>query len=184
MKIGALNSSLRKPLSATVQKYAEMGIQGMQIQITPEHLIFSDARLREIRSICADAGLKQSEQTGEGKLDVSKKILVVDDVALNVKVLCAMLRKMGFDPLSASSGAKALDLMKTVKPDIALLDLWMPEMNGMELASAIRANPDWAGIRIYAVTADTENATNFDMSMFDSIVMKPVTQESLMKVLG
>ena len=65
MKIGALNSSLRKPLSATVKKYAEMGIQGMQIQITPEHLIFSDARLREIRSICADAGLEISAVCGD-----------------------------------------------------------------------------------------------------------------------
>ena len=134
--------------------------------------------------ICADAELKQDEQTGKGKLDTSKKILVVDDVPLNVKVLCAMLRKMGFDPISAPSGAKALELMKTTKPDIALFDLWMPEMNGMELASAVRANPDLAGITIYAVTADTENSSNFDMSMFDGIVMKPVTQDSLMKVLS
>ena len=134
--------------------------------------------------ICTGAELKKSDQTGEGKLDLSKKILVVDDVALNVKVLCAMLRKMGFDPVSAPSGVKALELMKTTKPDIALLDLWMPEMNGMELAAAIRANPDLAGIRIYAVTADTENASNFDVSLFDGIVMKPVTQESIMKVLS
>jgi nitrogen-specific signal transduction histidine kinase len=134
--------------------------------------------------ICADAELKQDEQTGEGKPNTSTKILVVDDVPLNVKVLCAMLRKMGFDPVSASSGAKALELMKATKPDVALLDLWMPEMNGMELATAIRANPDWTGIRIYAVTADTENTTNFDMSLFDGIVMKPVTQESLLKVLS
>ena len=134
--------------------------------------------------ICDKAALEHDEQTGKGKLDTTKKILVVDDVALNVKVLCAMLRKMGFDPVSASSGAKALELMKTTKPEIALLDLWMPEMNGMELATAIRANPDWAGIKLYAVTADTENASNFDMSMFDGIVMKPVTQESIMKVLS
>ena len=65
MKIGALNSSLRKPLPATVRKYVEMGIQGMQIQITPEHLIFSDARLREIRSICSDAGLEISAVCGD-----------------------------------------------------------------------------------------------------------------------
>ena len=91
---------------------------------------------------------------------------------------------MGFDPISAPSGAKALELMKTTRPDIALLDLWMPEMNGMELAKAIRSNPEWAGIRIYAVTADTENASNFDVELFDAVVMKPVTQESLLKVLS
>ena len=135
--------------------------------------------------ICADDAVPKTDgQTDDGTLDVSRKILVVDDVALNVKVLCAMLRKMGFDPVSASSGAKALELMKSAKPDIALLDLWMPEMNGMELAAAIRANPDWAGIRIYAVTADTENSTNFDIALFDGIVMKPVTKESLTRILS
>ncbi|MBO4633417.1 MAG: sugar phosphate isomerase/epimerase [Lentisphaeria bacterium] len=65
MKIGALNSSLRKPLPATVKKYAEMGIQGMQIQITPEHLIFSDDRLRDIRRTCEDAGLEISAVCGD-----------------------------------------------------------------------------------------------------------------------
>lgn len=133
--------------------------------------------------ICQNAELEQ-ETESNGTLDTSKKILVVDDVALNVKVLCAMLRKMGFDPVSAPSGAKALELMKDTKPDIALLDLWMPEMNGMELASAIRANPDLADIIIVAVTADTENATNFNVGLFDAVVMKPVTQESLVKVLS
>lgn len=65
MKIGALNSSLRKPLPATVRKYAEMGIEGVQLQITPEHLIFSDDRLRQIRQICADAGLEISAVCGD-----------------------------------------------------------------------------------------------------------------------
>ncbi|MBR4254156.1 MAG: PAS domain S-box protein [Lentisphaeria bacterium] len=134
--------------------------------------------------ICDNAKLVQDEHAAAGKLDLSKKILVVDDVPLNVKVLCAMLRKMGFDPVSAPSGAKALELMKTTKPDVVLLDLWMPEMNGMELATAIRANPDWADIKIFAVTADTENALNFNVNLFDAIVMKPVTQEALIKVLS
>ena len=135
--------------------------------------------------ICEDdPARKHDMKAAAGKLDLSKKILVVDDVPLNVKVLCAMLRKMGFDPVSASSGAQALELLKTTKPDIALLDLWMPDMNGMELASAIRANPDMAGIKIFAVTADTENASNFNVNLFDAVVMKPVTQESIMKVLG
>ena len=134
--------------------------------------------------ICDKNEVQQDKQAVSDKLDLTRKILVVDDVPLNVKVLCAMLRKMGFDPVSAPSGAKALELLKTMKPDIALLDLWMPEMNGMELASAIRANPEWKDIRIYAVTADTENGSNFNMSLFDGIVMKPVTQESLQKILA
>ena len=65
MKIGALNSSLRMPLPATVKKYASMGIQGIQLQITPEHLIFSDERLREIRQLCADFDLTISAVCGD-----------------------------------------------------------------------------------------------------------------------
>ena len=57
-------------------------------------------------------------------------------------------------------------------------------MNGMELAAAIRANPEWKDVRIFAVTADMENSANFDVSKFDAVIMKPVTQESLIKVLA
>ena len=65
MKIGALNSSLRKPLAMTVKKFAEMGIQGMQLQITPDHLVLPDSRLKEIRSLCTDAGLEISAVCGD-----------------------------------------------------------------------------------------------------------------------
>ena len=65
MKIGALNSSLRRPLPETVKKYADMGIQGIQLQITPEHLIFTNERLHEIRQICEDAGLVISAVCGD-----------------------------------------------------------------------------------------------------------------------
>ena len=54
----------------------------------------------------------------------------------------------------------------------------------MELASAIRANPAWKGIKLIAVTADTENTNNFNMGVFDEIIMKPVTTASLIKVLS
>ena len=65
MKIGALNSSLRKPLRETVAKFAAMGIQGMQLQITPDHLVMSDARLGEIRKLCSDSGLEISAVCGD-----------------------------------------------------------------------------------------------------------------------
>ena len=65
MKIGALASSLRKPLPATVKKYAEMGLQGVQLQITPQYLVFPDARLQEIRQLCADHGLEISAVCGD-----------------------------------------------------------------------------------------------------------------------
>lgn len=65
MKIGALASSLRKPLPETLKRFAKMGLQGVQILTSPEYLVHSDARLREIRNLCADAGLEISAVCGD-----------------------------------------------------------------------------------------------------------------------
>ena len=65
MKIGALDSSLRKPLAETVRKFAEMGLQGIQIRIRPEFLAFPETRLDEIRVLCADHGLIISAVCGD-----------------------------------------------------------------------------------------------------------------------
>ena len=65
MKIGALDSCLRRSLLETVSKFAEMGLQGIQIRIKPEFLTFSDARLNEIRVMCEDNGLTISAVCGD-----------------------------------------------------------------------------------------------------------------------
>jgi len=65
MKIGALDSCLRRSLPETVSKFAEMGLQGIQIRIKPEFLTFSDARLNEIRVMCEDNGLTISAVCGD-----------------------------------------------------------------------------------------------------------------------
>ena len=65
MKIGALDSSLRKPLAETVRKFAEMGLQGIQIRIRPEFLAFPETRLDVIRALCADHGLTISAVCGD-----------------------------------------------------------------------------------------------------------------------
>ena len=65
MKTGALASSLRLPLAATLKKFREMGLQGVQLLTTPEYLIYNDARLKEIRTMCADNGLEISAVCGD-----------------------------------------------------------------------------------------------------------------------
>ena len=75
-------------------------------------------------------------------------------------------------------------MLKKGIPDVLLTDMWMPEMNGAELASRVRAIPAASGITIIAVTADTESHSNFDMSGIDGILMKPVSLDKLKKLLG
>ncbi len=112
------------------------------------------------------------------------RILLVDDVPMNLKVLGAMLKKLGAEVATAASGAEVLDMLEKGIPDVLLTDMWMPEMNGAELASRVRAIPAASGITIIAVTADTESHSNFDMSGIDGILMKPVSLDKLKKLLG
>ena len=112
-----------------------------------------------------------------------KLILVVDDVMVNLRVLAGMLKKQGCQVCVASSGQEALDKLKDITPSCILTDIWMPEMNGVELAGHIRKNHICDNVPIVAVTADAESERTFDMSVFTAIVIKPVTIPKLQQVL-
>ena len=102
----------------------------------------------------------------------------------NLKVLSAMFRKLHIKADTVSSGGEVLEYLKTNIPDILLTDLWMPGMNGENLAREIRANPAYSKMKIFAVTADTDNQANFNMELFDGILLKPVTLEKLNGLLA
>ena len=75
-------------------------------------------------------------------------LLVVDDQEVNIQVVGAVLGKLGFEILPATSGIQALKRLTIRRPDLILLDLLMPNMDGFELCRRIRENPDWAEIPI------------------------------------
>ncbi len=114
-----------------------------------------------------------------GKNPQRRKILLVDDVPMNLRVLMAMLRQCSTDVVTASSGSQALEMLKSFHPDLILTDMWMPEMNGSELASQIRSIPRFANTKIVAVTADTETDGNFSMDPFNAVLLKPVSMGKL-----
>ncbi len=113
-----------------------------------------------------------------------KNILIVDDVALNLKVLTALLNRIGQKPLSADNATTALEIIRTTPLDLIITDIWMPKITGEELARAIRAIPEVKDIPIIAITADTEADTTFDMHLFNGRAFKPITIPSLIHVLG
>ena len=90
-----------------------------------------------------------------------------------------MLKTFRLNIVQAGSGDEALATLREARPDLVLTDMWMPGMSGEELAREIRATPDGNKVVILAVTADVENQNNFDMSVFDGILLKPVTKTSL-----
>jgi two-component system cell cycle response regulator len=84
---------------------------------------------------------------------MTARVLVVDDVPPNVKLLEAKLTSEYFDVLTAFSGPEALEVISREHPDIILLDVMMPGMDGFEVCRRIKADPSTAHIPVVMVTA-------------------------------
>lgn len=80
-------------------------------------------------------------------------ILIVDDVSSNLKVLKAKLEKEYYTVLSALSGKEALDIAQKLQPDLILLDIMMPEMDGFEVCQLLKSNFDTESIPVIFITA-------------------------------
>lgn len=81
------------------------------------------------------------------------KILVVDDEQAIVELIAYNLEKEGFSVLKAYDGAEALERVKTGRPDLVILDLMLPRIQGMDVCRALRKNPETAHLPIIMVTA-------------------------------
>jgi CheY-like chemotaxis protein len=84
---------------------------------------------------------------------VVKKVLVVDDEPHIVALARVKLENAGFDVATAHSGQEALDKVAADPPDVMVLDVMMPGMDGWEVASRIKGDPETAHIRILMLTA-------------------------------
>lgn len=83
-------------------------------------------------------------------------ILVVDDINQNLQVIGEMLEQAGYETTFAISGQQALERVQAAQPDLILLDLMMPGMNGLEVCQRLKANPDFCQIPIIFLTASNE----------------------------
>ena len=83
-------------------------------------------------------------------------ILIVDDVVQNLQVMGKMLEQAGYETTFATSGEQALERVKTAHPDLILLDLMMPGMNGLAVCEQLKRNPDFCQIPIIFLTASNE----------------------------
>ena len=87
------------------------------------------------------------------------KILVVDDVQSNVLLLKALLGREGFGIVYAMNGTEALEKVKSEHPDLILLDVMMPDMDGFEVAGHLKVEPEQAEIPIIFLTALNDSAS-------------------------
>ncbi|MBR4613842.1 MAG: response regulator, partial [Kiritimatiellae bacterium] len=112
-----------------------------------------------------------------------RRILIVDDSRMNLMVLKALLDKAGeFEVSTASDGNEALEILRTRGADqfdLVLTDLWMPNLDGVGLVKAIRADAALASLRVIAVTADVEFRGKAREEGFDDMLLKPITMATL-----
>ncbi|HUF63847.1 MAG TPA: hybrid sensor histidine kinase/response regulator [Verrucomicrobiales bacterium] len=86
-------------------------------------------------------------------------LLVIDDQEENLRILGAILTKMGYDLVPASDGNQALQRLSVRQPDLILLDIGLPDIDGVTLCRKIKENPDWADIPIIFVSASVDKDT-------------------------
>ncbi|MEM7368661.1 MAG: response regulator [Bacteroidota bacterium] len=114
------------------------------------------------------------------------KILLAEDNRVNQKVALRMLKKMGYEADVANNGLEAVQAVQMIKYDLVLMDVQMPEMDGLEASKTIRKMVSHSQPRIFALTA---NAMKEDQEMcmaagMDDFITKPVKIEVLDKVLS
>ncbi len=108
------------------------------------------------------------------------KVLVVEDSKVTLKVLCNYLQRMGIaQPLVAETGAAAIDLYRKENPDIILLDAQLPDIDGFDIATQIRAmeqQDDWTAIIFLTSMAKDEDLARGIEAGGDDYLLKPVSE--------
>lgn len=117
---------------------------------------------------------------------VRKRVLVVDDNDLNLKLMTYLLATEDCEVHTAVDAEQARRALAAIKPDLMLLDLQLPDMDGLKLTRLLRENPDTANLTIVAVTAyamkgDEERARSAGV---DHYVTKPIAKEEFRKTVG
>ncbi len=88
---------------------------------------------------------------------MAKTVLIVEDNELNMKLFHDLLESYGYDTMGTRSGIEALELARTHRPDLILMDIQLPDVSGLEVTKWIKADPDLHRIPVVAVTAFAMN---------------------------
>lgn len=115
---------------------------------------------------------------------MAKKILIVDDEPELVKATVIRFKAVGYDILSAPDGQEGVDMTKKHKPDLILLDIIMPKMDGYEVCKKLKADPETKEIPIIIFTASQQRELEKKCveAGAEGIIMKPFETSELLEM--
>ncbi|MBI1891244.1 MAG: response regulator [Burkholderiales bacterium] len=136
--------------------------------------------------VAAEMAAMPAERAVTGYQGPRKKILIVDDVVANRAMLVDLLSELGFDTAEAVNGQDALDRIAQLQPDLIVMDMVMPVMNGLEATHRVRQLPQWRDVPIIAVSASAsqEDQAASLAAGVNVFLAKPIIQLSLLKQIG
>lgn len=115
-----------------------------------------------------------------------KKILIVEDEASVLQMLRCFAETEGYLPVAAENGQTALNWLKEVRVDLAIVDLGLPDMNGLEICRKIKEDPKTASIPVIVLTGNNSNNARIEANLDASAELflnKPIGVKDLKKAV-
>ena len=114
------------------------------------------------------------------------RIVVVEDNLDSVHTTALLLRELGHSVDYATNGFVALDVVRRFRPDFVLCDLGLPGLNGFDVCSQIKADPELRGVKVLALTAysDDKSRERARQVCFDGYYVKPLLPDDLANLFG
>jgi len=114
------------------------------------------------------------------------KVLVEDDHPINLKLLRVLLESEGYEVLTATDAAEVLALLQTARPALLLVDIQLPDLDGLELTRRLKRDPKTRDLPVVAVTAYAMkgDAEKMRAAGCDAYVPKPIDTRALVALVG
>ena len=180
--LGAQFSAVQGLSGATV-----MGDGSVVVILDPNALVRQDIanadKMLAQTALVAAGGGSSVEVTTK---DVAKTVMVVDDSVTVRKVTTRFLEREGFNVITAKDGVDALNVLQDTMPDLMLLDIEMPRMDGFEVARNVRSTSRWSHLPIIMITSRTgekhrEHAYSLGV---DNYLGKPYQEDILLDAIS
>lgn len=134
----------------------------------------------------SEIALEKTDYHVTGYRGARKRILVVDDTVGNTAMLVSLLEPLGFELDTAQNGREALQRAVEQHPDLVMMDLVMPEMDGLEAVTLLRQNRDMAATRVIGASATVTDNNHKEafVKACDDFVIKPIRIDLLLEKIG